>query len=220
MCSDRGGGLVCVGQDDPDYADCKGTCQHVSIPCNDTCGLTTWRCGGECVDLANTTVTDCAGTCQSVTLPCDNSCPLGYTMCNDTCHLDIGDTWPCGSQCISTSDTCQSRCHPGWLMSETGGCQAPSEICQDDTDECQEDGDCQDGASCVLQGSRFYCQCRLGYRLTPSPEAACPHTGACVTMVNGVTECDCYGGICPFCNATTPHSPDTLNFGYLNGKIN
>ena len=139
--------------DDPDYTDCEGTCQHVSIPCNDTCDLTTWRCGGECVDLANTTVTDCEGTCQSVALPCNSSCPLGYTMCNDTCHLDTGDTWSCDSTCISTHDTCQSRCHPGWLMSETGGCQEPSEICQE---ECQDDGDCQEGASCVLQGSRFY----------------------------------------------------------------
>ena len=112
-----------VRPDDPDYADCGGTCQHVSIPCNDTCTLTTWRCGGECVDLANTTVTDCAGTCQSVTLPCNSSCPLGYTMCNDTCHLDTGDTWSCDSMCISTHDTCQSRCHPGWLRSETGICQ-------------------------------------------------------------------------------------------------
>ena len=47
--------MACVGQDDPDYAECEGTCQHVSIPCNDTCGLTTWRCGEECVDLANIT---------------------------------------------------------------------------------------------------------------------------------------------------------------------
>ena len=210
--------MACVGQDDPDYAECEGTCQHVSIPCNDTCGLTTWRCGEECVDLANITVIDCAGTCQSVALPCDNACPLGYTKCNDTCHLDIGDTWPCGSQCISTSDTCQSKCHPGFLMSETGGCQPPSEICPND--ECQEDADCQDGASCVLQGSRFYCQCRLGYRLTPSAEATCPHTGTCEQMVNGVTECDCHGGICPFCNATTPHSPDTLQFLALDGKTN
>ena len=218
---DRGEGTQgCVAPGDADYYDCGGACQHVSLPCNDTCPVTTWMCGGECVDLANTSVTDCGGTCQSVALPCNTSCPLGFALCNGTCHLNTGDTWACDTTCIPASDTCHSRCPPGRLMSASGGCLQPSEICPDDTSECQDDQDCQEGASCVLQGSRFYCQCRLGYRLTARAEATCPHTGACVEMVNGVTECDCYGDICPFCNATTMTSsgPVTYNFADMTGK--
>ena len=39
-----------------------------------SCHLTTWPCGGECVDLANTTVAACGDTCQSVALPCGDTC--------------------------------------------------------------------------------------------------------------------------------------------------
>lgn len=125
-------------------------------------------------------------------------------MCDGICVINVGDLWSCNGECFPTSMTCDDQCQPG-RVNVDGLCKDPSEICPD-TDQCVTDADCQDGASCVLQGSKFYCQCGLGYYLSDVSTTSCPMTGTCSQMSES-TRCDCLSSgditVCPFCNATT-----------------
>ena len=160
-------GTVCVSPDSPQYRNCSGSCLSPDQACEGECGEDRRLCGTECV-LTNSTLTSCGDLCQEASTPCHGSCSLGYSLCNSTCLPDTGDHWTCDGDCVSTSTPCHSSCPTGRLL-EAGQCVSPSDLCPADR-QCLQDSDCQEGASCLLLGERFYCQCGLGYRLEEAGE--------------------------------------------------
>ena len=206
------GGSACVDTaTDLQYYDCAGDCLHVFQPCNgawsrDTCGgnhvykihneirlspvagschLTTWPCGGECVDLANTTVAACGDTCQSVELPCGDTCTQveggtvtlfqitsddnvqGYILCNGTCQVDTGDTWLCDDTCISSGELCHDTCPPGAVTthytSSTLGTVA--EACHGAASRCPDDPELNITRQCATDAD---CQAAASCVLDPA----------------------------------------------------
>ena len=199
------GGQVCVSEDDPDYYTCNGACVHVSAPCEDTCTNSTWLCGNECVSESNRTVVACGDTCQSAHEPCEGHCATsGLSMCNNTCLPDVAEFWSCDGTCVSAYTPCHGSCPPGRVASD-GECLDPYDLCHDEP-ECSVDSDCQEGAACLFQLNRFYCQCRLGLSLVTSSDSSCPITGTCSSEANQCQDCYSWSDsitVCPRCNATT-----------------
>ena len=211
------GGQVCVSPSSPLYKNCSGSCVPLEAPCDGQCRDGSKLCGAECVDILNSTVMSCGGQCQPASLPCEGECSLGHGLCGDSCLPHTGDVWTCDGECVSAGLPCHSSCPTGRVLQD-GACVSPADLCPEEL-QCLQDSDCQDGAACLLQGEKFYCQCRLGYTLQEPPDneyhfneglASCPKTGKCIEQSNLAQNCNCYSGdnvtICLFCNATTSYS--------------
>ena len=157
------GGQVCVSPSSPLYRNCFGSCVPLEAPCDGQCRDGSRLCGAECVDSLNSTVMSCGGQCQPASLPCEGECSLGHGLCGDSCLPHTGDVWTCDGECVSAGLPCHSSCPTGRVMQD-GACVSPADLCPEEL-QCLQDSDCQDGAACLLQGEKFYCQCRLGYTL-------------------------------------------------------
>jgi len=208
------GGQVCVSPSSPLYQNCSGSCLPLEAPCDGQCRDGSKLCGAECVDILNSTVMSCGGQCQPASLPCEGECSLGHGLCGDSCLPHTGDVWTCDGECVSAGLPCHSSCPTGRVLQD-GACVSPADLCPEEL-QCLQDSDCQDGAACLLQGEKFYCQCRLGYTLQEPGLASCPRTGKCIEQSNLAQNCHCYSGdnvtLCLFCNATTSYSALTYQY--------
>ena len=74
------------------------------------------------------------------------------------------------------------------------------------------------GASCVLSGSKFYCQCSLGYYFSSISTSSCPVSGTCSARTSS-GPCDCYSSsnitVCPYCSAQSSISSAQLQYSGL-----
>jgi len=189
-------GTVCLSSEPGEVTQCQGDCQGPWMPCEGACPEDRMLCGETCLSLDDPWHYSCEGTCLAIDLPCNGSCMPGRLPCNSSCVLHSPDWWQCDGVCQASSLPCSSSCPPGLLLQDNQ-CLPPEQLCTSPEQECQGDGDCQEGAGCLLAGSSMVCQCYLGYTHTLATtsgggwgQGECPRTGLC-TLVQPLDQATC-----------------------------
>ena len=186
---------------------CQGSCAPGYTLCDDMCLMDVgdvWSCGNEC---------------YPVTRPCNDTCYPGRVPLSQYQDALL-------SGIINELENLFPR------SESEESCLDPSLICPDNQ-QCVSDSDCQagmsythqftmnssfSGASCVLSGSKFYCQCSLGYYFSSISTSSCPVSGTCSARTSS-GPCDCYSSsnitVCPYCSAQSSISSAQLQYSGL-----